>query len=228
MSRRGIQNIENIDQPREKLIAYGPEKLSTTELLAILLRTGKKGQNVLEMSKSLLAKYKTGGLVSATHAQLLDFSGLGPAKAGELVACIELGKRLLKDKQSVLLLTPEAVWQELKDIRTYKKEHAVVFFLNIRKQVIEKRIVSIGTLTATMLHPRELYEPAIKVHAASIILAHNHPSGDPEPSSDDIALTRRIVEAGKILGIELLDHVIVAPQTWVSMREAGLLSTAVT
>jgi DNA repair protein RadC len=227
MPRRGILNIEKIDQPREKLIAYGPEKLSTAELLAILLRTGKKGQHVVDMSKSILRQFKAEGLVTATHNDLLTFSGLGPAKACELVACIELGKRLLKDKQSVLLLTPEAVWQEMKDIRASKKEHAVVFFLNTRKQEIERRIISIGTLNASMLHPRELFEPAIKVHAASIILSHNHPSGDPEPSGDDISITRRIVEAGKILGIELLDHVIVTPKKWVSMRETGLLSLSV-
>lgn len=224
MQRRGIKRVEKIDQPREKLIAYGPEKLSTTELLAILLRTGKKGQNVLEMSKSLLRQFTAEGLVHATHEELLKFSGLGPAKACELVACIELGKRLLKDKQTSLLLTPEAVWQEMKDVSFNKKEHAVVFFLNTRKQVIEKRTVSVGTLNATMLHPRELFEPAIEVHAASIILSHNHPSQDPEPSADDIAITRRIIEAGKILGIELLDHVIVTSKTWISMREVGLLA----
>lgn len=218
-----IKDIPRIERPREKLAKYGPGKLSNSELLAILLGTGTKGQNVIELANKILKKFSSGKMSEAAYEDLKNFSGLGPAKACEIVACFELGKRLLKDKKSILVLSPEAVWQELKNIREHKKEHFVVFYLNTRNQMIEKEIISIGSLNANLVHPREVFEPAVKNLAAQIIIAHNHPSGDAEPSADDIEITRRLVEAGRILGIEIIDHIIVTKKKFLSFCEKKLI-----
>lgn len=205
------------------MIKYGTEKLSNSELLAILLRSGKKGENVIELANKILKKFSSNKLSNLKFEDLKNYSGLGPAKACEIVACFELGKRLLKDKKAVLILSPEEIWKELKDIRARKKEHFVVFYLNVRNQIIEKEIVLFGTLNANLVHPREVFEPAIKNSAAQVIIAHNHPSGDVEPSVDDIGITKRLVESGKILGIEIIDHIIVSQSGFLSFKERKLL-----
>lgn len=218
-----IKDIPRVERPREKLAKYGPGKLSSQELLAILLKSGKKGQNVIELADKILKKFKGGKLANSAYEELKNFSGVGPVKACEIIACFELGKRLLKDKKSVLILSPEAAWQELKDIRSHKKEHFVVFYLDTRHQMIKKEIISIGSLNANLVHPREVFEPAIKNLAAQIIVAHNHPSGDAEPSADDLDITKRLVEAGKILGIEIIDHIIVTEKSFLSFSERKLI-----
>ncbi len=223
-----IKDIPRIERPREKLQKYGPGKLSNSELLAILLGTGIKGTNVVELANKILKKFGGNKIADLSFEDLKNFSGLGPAKACEIVACFELGKRLLKDKKSVLILSPEAVWQELKDIRDHKKEHFVVFYLDSRnkeigREEIKREIISIGSLNANLVHPREVFEPAIKNLAAQIIVAHNHPSGDTRPSEDDMAITKRLVEAGKILGIEIIDHIIVSQKGFLSFSEKKLL-----
>jgi len=212
-----IKDISKIDRPREKLEKYGPEKLTSPELLAILLRTGTKDCNVLELSKKILKKFPDQKLLEANIEDLSEIHGLGKVKASEIIACLEFGKRILKDKKSALILSPKDVWENCKDIRDHKKEHFVVFFLDTRNQEIQREIISVGTLNANLVHPREVFEPAIKHTAAQIIVAHNHPSGNPEPSDDDIAITRRLQEAGKILGIEVLDHVIVTKTSYFSI-----------
>lgn len=218
-----IKDIPRVERPREKLAKYGPGKLSNSELLAILLGTGIKGTNVIELANKILKKFGGNKMAGLSYEDLKSFTGLGPAKACEIVACFELGKRLLKDKKSVLILSPEAVWQELREIRTHKKEHFMVFYLDIRNQMIEKEIISIGSLNASLVHPREVFEPAIKNSAAQIIIAHNHPSGDTEPSQDDLEITKRLVEAGKILGIEIIDHIIVSQKSFLSFSERNLI-----
>ena len=218
-----IKQLPRVDRPREKLIKYGPGKLNNSELLAILLRTGKRGENVVEMARKILQKFGSQGLHNATFKDLVQHVGLGPAKACEIVACFELGKRLLKDKKAVLIMSAQDVWQQMADIRDNKKEHFVVFYLDTRNQQIKREIISVGTLNASLVHPREVFEPAIRHNAAHIIIAHNHPSGDPEPSQEDLVLTRRLTEAGKILGIELLDHVIITQYQWLSLKERSLI-----
>lgn len=218
-----IKDLPKIERPREKLIRYGPEKLSTSELLAILLRTGGKGINVVELANNILKKFSSDGLGKANVKELKNTFGLGIAKACEIVACFELGRRLLQHKQSVLLLSPKDVWEELKDIRDNKKEHFVIFFLDARNQEIKREIISIGSLNANLVHPREVFEPAVRYLAAQIIIAHNHPSGDSEPSEDDLVITKQLVDAGKLLGIELKDHVIVSKATFFSFTEHKLL-----
>lgn len=218
-----IQNIHKIEQPRERLQKYGQEKLSTVELLAIILRTGPKGSNVMKLAESALSKYKGSSLANVGFLDLKKIKGIGPVKAGEIIACFELGRRLLKDKQSTLILSPREVWEQLKDIRESKKEHFVVFYLDTQNQEIKREVVSIGTLNSSLIHPREVFEPAIKHLASHIILAHNHPSGSLEPSSEDIFVTKRLCDSGKLLGIEILDHAIVTKTGYSSFREKNLL-----
>ena len=218
-----IKDLPKIDRPREKLERYGPEKLSNSELLAILLGSGQKGINVVELSKRILSKFSGDGLSKADIKELKNTFGLGNAKACEIVACFELGRRLLQNKQSTLLLSPKDVWEELKDIRDNKKEHFVIFFLDTRNQEIKREIISIGSLNASLVHPREVFEPAVRYSAAQIIVAHNHPSGDPEPSKEDLEVTQKLVESGKILGIDVIDHVVVTKDRFLSLKKQNLI-----
>jgi len=221
--KKTIKDLPKVERPREKLMQYGPEKLSNSELLAILLRSGKKGENVIELANKILKKFSKDKLPNLTFNDLKNYSGLGPAKACEIVACFELGKRLLKDKKAEIYLQPKEIWEELKDLRDHKKEHFVIFYLDSRNQEIKRETISIGSLNANLVHPREVFEPAVRHLAAQIILVHNHPSGDSEPSEDDLLLTKRLVEAGKILGIEVIDHIIITKNEFISFKEKNLL-----
>ena len=222
-TNKKIKELPKIERPREKLIKYGPERLSNSELLAILLRSGKKGENVVDLAYKILKKYKADELPYLDYVDLKDTKGLGPAKACEIVACFELGKRLLKDKADKFYLKAEDIWNELKDLRDNKKEHFVIFFLDARNQVIKKEVISVGSLTENLVHPREVFEPAVRNVAAQVVLAHNHPSGDPTPSENDLEITKRLVEAGKLLGIDVIDHVIVVKNSFFSFKNKGLL-----
>jgi DNA repair protein RadC len=202
-----IKDLPKVDQPREKLAKYGPGRLSDSELLAIILRTGIKGVNVVELAGRILRQIGGKNLTSVTLEELKKIKGLGPTKAGQILASLELGKRLLKDKKAVLHLSPKDVYEQLRDIRDLKKEHFVILFLDSRSQE----------------HPREVFEPAIKCNSAQIIVAHNHPSGDPEPSNEDIEITKRLVKAGELMGIELVDHIVVASKSFKSFRQENLI-----
>ncbi len=220
-----IHDLPRIERPREKLIRYGVSRLSNSELLAIILRTGTKGENVLELSNKLLRKIKIENLHQTNFSEFKQISGIGPTKACELLSCVELGRRIFQNKKVNIgqLLSPQDVFDNLKDIRESKKEHFVVFFLDSRNQQIHREIISIGTINASLVHPREVFEPAVKHLAVQVILSHNHPSGDLEPSEDDLAVNKRLVESGKILGIEVLDHIIVGPTGYLSLKEKAAL-----
>ena len=218
-----IKDLPKVDRPREKLEHYGAEKLSNAELLAILLGTGTKGVNVVELAGRILKKFSGTTLAAANVTELKKAFGLGSAKACEIVACFELSRRLLQGKRAVLILSPQDVWRELKDLHGHKKEHFVIFFLDTRNQEIKREIISVGSLNASLVHPREVFEPAVAHLATHVMLAHNHPSGDPEPSIEDIELTKRLQEAGRIMGIEILDHVIVTSTGYMSFKERMLL-----
>ncbi len=218
-----IKDLPKVDRPREKLEKYGPERLSDSELLAILLRTGSEGINVVELSGKILRKFSGAGLAKASVKELKNTFGLGSAKASEIVACFELGRRHLQNKKSILLLSPQDVWNELKDIRDNKKEHFVIFFLDSRNQEIKREVVSVGSLNTNLVHPREVFEPAVRHLAAQVIIAHNHPSEDPEPSEEDLATTKQLTEAGLILGIEVIDHIIVTRNSYFSFKDGNLI-----
>jgi DNA repair protein RadC len=214
-----IRDLPRIERPREKLIKYGANRLSNIELLAILLRTGKKGESVLALADRFLHKISLEKFSDFSFEDFIKISGIGSAKACELLSCVELGRRIFEHKKVNIsqLLSPQDVFDNLKDIRVSKKEHFVVFFLDSRNQEIKREVISIGTINASLVHPREVFEPAVK------ILAHNHPSGTLEPSEDDLTVNKRLSEAGKILGIEVLDHIIVTKEGFISFKEKGLL-----
>lgn len=203
-----IKDIPEIDRPREKLLRYGPDKLKNEELLAIVLGSGIKGMNVRTLARKILREQKE-KLSSLTIEDLQNTKGLGPAKAAQVVAVLELGKRLFEGGGEEVVLSPEDVWKLCADIRGSKKEHFVVFYLNTRNAVIKREIVSVGILNASLVHPREVFELAIAHNAAGIILAHNHPSGDLSPSEEDQRITERLIDAGKLLGIKVYDHIVI-------------------
>lgn len=219
-----IHDLPHIERPREKLIKYGVSRLSNLELLVIILRTGKKGESVLVLASKLLRKITLEKLSECSFEEFKKISGIGPSKACELLSCVELGRRLFEHKKVNIsqLLSPQDVFDNLKDIRISKKEHFVVFFLDSRNQEIKREIISIGTINASLVHPREVFEPAVKYLAVQVILAHNHPSGTLEPSEDDLTVNKRLVEAGRLLGIEVLDHIIVTRDSFISFKERGL------
>ncbi|MCM8758311.1 MAG: hypothetical protein NC906_00865, partial [Candidatus Omnitrophica bacterium] len=161
-SKKNIKELPKVERPREKLMQYGPEKLSNSELLAIILRSGTKEENVVELANKILKRFNASELPNLTFADLKDYPGLGPAKACEIVACFELDKRLLKDKKTEIYLKPKEIWEELKDLRDHKKEHFVIFYLDSRNQEIKREIISVGSLNANLVHPRELFEPAVR------------------------------------------------------------------
>lgn len=220
-----IKNLPKHKQPREKLMEKGVENLRDSELMAILLRTGIKGKDVLKVSREVLLKNPTKKLLALNFKDLAKIKGIGPGKACLLLAAFELTKRALEveDNNLPTIISTKDVVAQLQELRTMKKEHFVALYLNARNQLIHKETVSIGTLNANLIHPREVFKSAVDHLAAAVILAHNHPSGNTEPSEDDLEVTKRLKEVGKILGIEVLDHVIVTKNNFSSIKEAGLL-----
>lgn len=215
--------IPVIDRPREKLIAKGQEALHTRELLAILLRTGMKGRHVLQVAEELLSRYPLSRLSKANVHDLREIPGIDQSKACAILAAMELGKRMGEtgDRTIPVIETPADAVPLFSEIRDKQKEHFMVLYVNTRNQVILKEVISIGTLNASLVHPREVFEPAVRTLAAGILMAHNHPSGDAAPSDADIAVTKRMVEAGKLMGIEVLDHIIITKGKWYSFRDHG-------
>lgn len=217
-----IKDLAKVDRPREKLEKYGPDKLTNPELLAVLLGSGIKGLNVFELSKKIVKLIDKNGADKIKLEDLLKEKGLGNAKALQVIAALEFGKRMNSEKKPEIL-TPEDAWKLCADIRNSKKEYFVAFYLDTQNKLIERQIISIGTLNASLVHPREVFEPAIVLHAASVIVTHNHPSGDLEASKEDVAVTKRLTEAGKILGIDLIDHIIVTAGGFTSFKEKNLI-----
>jgi DNA repair protein RadC len=203
-----VKDIPKLERPQEKLIKYGPQRLKDEELLALILRTGRRGQNVIDIASEILEKHPL-HQNSYKIDNLTEIKGVGTSKAVQILASIELGKRLFQKSSRKLVSTPEDVWKETQSIHEEKKEWLVALFLDSRRQLIAKETISIGTVTSSLIHPREVYEPAVIHSAVFVILVHNHPSGSLEPSMDDVLATEKVMKAGKILGIELIDHVIV-------------------
>lgn len=222
-----IKDFPVDDRPRERLIKTGPESLSTQEIVAILLRTGTKSESVLQLANRLLTKFN--GLMwlkEAAFEELTSIKGIGQAKAVQLVAAIELGRRisnLTYDDRYVIRSPEDGANYVMNDMRFLTQEHFVALYLNTKNQVIHRQTIFIGSLNASIVHPREVFKEAFRRAAASIICLHNHPSGDPSPSREDIEVTRRLAECGKMLGIEILDHLIIGDKKYVSMKEKGYM-----
>jgi DNA repair protein RadC len=213
-------------RPREKLLAQGETTLNNHELLAIILGNGTKDISALELANRLLNTYKgLRRLQEASLEELIQEKGIGPAKAASIKAALEMGRRISLDVEiRDLIKSPKDVEQMLvQEMRAYDREHFIVLYLDRKGGLIVKEHVSVGGLHSSIVHPREVFKTAVKRSAASIILAHNHPSGDPAPSQEDINITRRLVEAGGIMGIEVIDHVVIGENTYCSLKEKGLI-----
>jgi DNA repair protein RadC len=220
-----IKDLPKDERPREKLIKKGASALKLEELLAILLRTGTKNKNVLKLAKDILSRYNQEKLKNITYEELRNIYGVGPTKAVQILAAIEIGRRFFKPKEEkeIYIHSPKDVLKQTSHLKENKKENFVVLYLDARNKLITKETISIGTINSSLVHPREVFEPAIRELAVAIILVHNHPSGDPTPSEDDINLTKRLVEAGKILGIEVTDHIIIGKNKYFSFKEKKLI-----
>lgn len=223
-----IHDMALEERPRERLMSVGVDNLSNSELLAIILRTGTKHFSAVQVAQKLLQKF--GDLRAVDNASVEGIAaavdGIGPAKGCQLKAAFTLGKRLQLGNGStqVVFNSPQSVANlVMEDLRYKRTEQFVVFFLNIRNQVIGQEVVSSGSLDASIVHPREAFKEAISRSAAAIILAHNHPSGDPNPSKQDVEITKRLCDAGEILGIKVLDHVIIGDGIFVSLKDRGLM-----
>jgi DNA repair protein RadC len=220
-----IRDFPENERPRERLISDGPESLANHELLAILLRTGTKDESVLQLANRLLNHFEGLRLLKdATIEEITSIKGIGTAKAVQILAAIELGRRISRlqyDERYVIRSPEDGAKYVMEDMRFLSQEHFVCLYLNTKNQVIHRKTVFIGSLNASIVHPREVFKEAIKRSAASIICAHNHPSGDPTPSREDIEVTKRLVECGRMIGIELLDHLIIGDRKFISLKEKG-------
>lgn len=222
-----LRDIPLEERPRERMLTHGAQSLSHTELLAILLRTGTKEESAVNLAGRILKECGSiHNLLDLSVDELTAIKGIGPAKAVQLRAGIELGLRLSRSKTEdrLFIRKPQDAADLMMDkLRHLKKEHFICLFLNTKNQIIAEETLSVGTLNSSLVHPREVLRAAIKCSSASFICVHNHPSGDPAPSPEDIRLTRRLAEAGELVGIELLDHVIIGDRQYISLKEEGLL-----
>jgi len=221
-----IKDLPEADRPREKLIKKGSQNLKDEELLAILLGTGVEGKNVIEVAQQILRKYSKKRLFKMKYEDLSKIKGIGPAKACIILASQELVKRALKiqDETLPIIRSTKDVVAQAVYLRDKTREHLMTIYLNARNEMIwKKQSTFIGTLNASIVHPREIFAEALRQNAASVILVHNHPSGDAEPSEDDLEITKRIQEAGKIMGIDVLDHIIITKSKVFSFKEKKLI-----
>jgi DNA repair protein RadC len=225
-----MKHLAPHDRPREKLERLGPAALGDNELLALILGSGSRAAGALALANTLLA-HADGivGLVRSTVLELQQVEGIGRARAAQVLAAVELGRRTLLRGASERprLTTPRQIARHLlPQFGASAVEQFGILMLDTKSQVIRVKIVSIGSVDQTIVHPREVFREAATASAAAIVLFHNHPSGDPTPSGDDIALTKRLADAGEIMGIEVLDHVILGDRRYFSMREAGGVALA--
>jgi DNA repair protein RadC len=221
-----IRDMATGERPRERLKLVGPMAVSTAELLAIILRVGVPGENVVRLAERLLMQFKDlPGLSRASVAELTSVHGIGEAKAVEIKAALEIGRRLMTaaPQEKPRVTTPaDAANLLMSEMMFLEKEHLKLVLLDTRNYVLATPTVYVGSLNSSVIRVAELFRAAIKENAAAFIVAHNHPSGDPSPSPEDIRVTKQLAQAGKLLDIEVLDHVIIGRQRYVSLKERGL------
>lgn len=222
-----IRELPQGERPRERLKAYGAKHLSNSELIAILLRTGMQGENVLSMASRILSQLEgLSGLGRSTFAELCSLRGLSEAKVCQLLASLELGRRFvsLSPEERVTINSPRDVANlVMGEMAALDQEHLKVLMLNTKNEVLSTQEIYVGNVNSSVVRPAEVIRPAVRDNAPSIIVVHNHPSGDPTPSREDIAITQELVAAGKLLGVEVLDHVVIGSGSrFVSLNEKGL------
>ncbi|GEQ33944.1 DNA repair protein RadC [Marinilactibacillus psychrotolerans] len=222
-----FSDVPEQSRPRERLTEYGAKALANHELLAILLRTGTREMNVLQLSMKVLSEFDNLFMLRhVTVEELVSIEGIGNAKAIEMIAAIEFGNRVARASQikEGTVTSSSFVGTLLQEeLGGLQQEHVMALYLNTKNEIIKKEIVFKGSLNSSVAHPREIYRGAVKYAAARIIIAHNHPSGNPEPSEADLSFTKRMTKAGEMIGIELLDHIIIGENTYVSLKEYGII-----
>lgn len=222
-----IKDLPADERPRERLVKYGAAVLSNAELLAIILRVGTQEYSAIGLAQHMLGKFDgLKGIATATIEGLSSIKGLGTAKAAQIQAMVELGKRIAESEggtRPAIRSPKDAADLLMPKLRFETKEHFMGIFLNTKNEVLKINTITIGSLDASLITPRELFREAISMSSASVIIAHNHPSGDPSPSREDIDVSKRLVQAGQMIGIEVLDHVIIGDGRWVSLKERGLM-----
>lgn len=223
-----IKELPSTERPREKLYIHGPQALSNEELIAILIRTGDKNNSAIDLARQVLSKDERGlvYLRDTTLQELMDTKGIGECKAAQILAAIEIGKRIsFRDAlEKVRINEPSTIANLYMDeMRYLQKEHFRIVLLNTKNQIIVTEEISVGTLNASIVHPRDVFKAAIKRNSNSMILIHNHPSGDPTPSNEDINITNRLIDAGNIIGIKVLDHIIIGDNRYISFKEKNLI-----
>ncbi|KML38422.1 DNA repair protein RadC [Cytobacillus firmus] len=222
-----IKDFPQDERPRERFVQNGPESLSNHELIAILLRTGTKDESVLQLANRLLTHFEGLRLLKdASLDEITAIKGIGSAKAIQVLAAVEIGRRISKltyDDRYIIRSPEDGANYVMHEMRFLSQEHFVCLYLNTKNQVLHKQTIFIGSLNASIVHPREVFKEAFRRSAASIICIHNHPSGDPTPSREDIEVTKRLAESGKIIGIDVLDHLIIGENKFVSLKEKGYL-----
>ncbi len=224
--RPTIHDMPQGERPRERLIHYGARSLSTAELLAIILRVGTGGENVVRMAERLLARFEgLPGLAQATIPELCEVKGLGEAKATQIKAALEMGRRLLvaaPHERPIVNAPGDAANLLMAEMAFLPQEHLRTVLLDTRNQVLKIPTIYVGSLNTAQVRVGEIFREAIRANAAAMIVVHNHPSGDPTPSPEDVRVTRMIVDAGKLLSIDVLDHLVIGQQRYVSLKERGL------
>lgn len=216
-----IKDMPFSSRPREKLEVFGRSHLSDQELLAILLGSGSVKNDVLRLSQKLLQEFPLAKLGNIKAEQLIKFPGIGKAKASKVLAALEIGERIYAPTMlhKVLVRSTEDAVEQLKEYAQKKQEYLVALYLNARHELLLKEVIGIGSLNSMVITPKEIFSPAMQLPCSSLIVAHNHPSGDPNPSDDDIKFTFRVHEAGEVLGIPLVDHLVIAKSSYFSFRE---------
>lgn len=223
-----LKVMHSLERPREKLYFQGSEVLSNAELLGIVLQSGSKNESSVQLGQRIINMFDNGieGLSDVTLEELISIKGVGTAKACQIKAAVELGKRVTQSQRRILgeIKSPKMVADFFKEeLRHEKKEKFIAVFLNTKNMITNYEVISVGSLSASIVHPREVFNRAIRKSAAAIILVHNHPSGNPAPSKEDHHITERLFKVGEVVGIRILDHLIVAGDEYYSFKEMDLI-----
>lgn len=216
-----IHQLPKAKRPRERLLSTGVTNLTQAELLAVILGSGTTQNNVLFLAKKVMQEFNS-DFSSVTLKQLTAIHGIGPVQGSRILAVLEFGKRAFRHQLKPRLLKPEDVLNEVREIRPSHREQLIGLYLNARYELMAKELLAVGTVNTHQIEPRDVFAPAIKLPCRSLILVHNHPSGDPQPSHDDITATSRLKKAADLLGINLLDHLIVTKDSYLSFQQQKL------